>query len=56
MNEDDAKKFHRSISMYRYYLKNPEIARRELQVLCANHNIIKKYENGEIRKYFDIEF
>ncbi len=31
-----------------YYLENPNIAREELQVLCANCHRIKSLENGEI--------
>ena len=33
--------------MYRYYLNHPTLARQRLQVLCANCNAIKRYENGE---------
>ena len=32
---------------YRYYVKNPEIAKHNLQILCANCNWIKKYEKSE---------
>ena len=31
-----------------YYLENPNIAREELQVLCANCHRIKSLENGDI--------
>ena len=31
-----------------YYLENPQIAREELQVLCANCHRIKSLENGDI--------
>lgn len=34
-------------SLYRFYLKNPELAKETLQVLCANCNWIKKDENSE---------
>ncbi len=33
-------------SMYSFYLKNPEITREKLQVLCANCNTIKQSENN----------
>ena len=36
--------------MYYFYLKNPTIANRALQVLCANCNQIKKIVNRETRK------
>lgn len=35
------------LKMYRFYLKNPELAKESLQVLCANCNWIKKSENRE---------
>jgi hypothetical protein len=34
-------------SMYRNYLKNPDLAKSELQVLCANCNQIKRAEQRE---------
>jgi hypothetical protein len=38
-------------AMYRYYLNHPEEAKMMLQLLCANCNQIKRYENGEgVRK------
>ena len=36
-----------SDSYYKYYLNHPEEAKTKLQVLCANCNWIKKYENNE---------
>lgn len=41
------------MGMYRYYRDNPEQAKKYLQILCFNCNVVKKYENGEIRHYFD---
>lgn len=32
-------------AMYRYYIKNPEIAKQKLQVLCANCNFIKRIKS-----------
>lgn len=37
-------------SWLRYYVNHPEEARKKLQVLCANCNQIKRYENGEFAK------
>lgn len=34
--------------LYKYYLDRPELAKETLQVLCANCNWIKRYEEGEI--------
>lgn len=34
-------------NMYRYYFNNPDEARKNLQVLCANCNWIKRYERKE---------
>jgi len=34
-------------NIYNWYLKNPEIAIQKLQVLCANCNMIKGYEEKE---------
>lgn len=36
------REFNSGRAMYRYYIKNPEIARKELQVVCANCNFIKR--------------
>jgi hypothetical protein len=33
--------------VFYYYLRDPEMAKRELQVLCANCNWIKRHENRE---------
>jgi len=34
---------------YKYYIDNPELAKRTLQVLCANCNWIKREKLGENR-------
>jgi hypothetical protein len=39
--------FDSNYLMYVYYIDHPTVARRKLQVLCANCNSIKRYENGE---------
>jgi len=44
------RKLHAGHNFYRYYLSHPEIAIRKLQVLCANCNHIKRYENEEFRQ------
>jgi len=41
------RQFRSKYSLYRYYLKNPELASGRLQILCANCNWIKKDERGE---------
>jgi hypothetical protein len=42
------------MKMYRYYIERPDEAKKYVQLLCANCNLVKKYENGEIRHYFDV--
>lgn len=42
--------FNGTQTMYRYYLNNPWKALRELQVLCANCNAIKRHEMKEDRR------
>jgi len=44
---DDVRLFKNRPQMYRYYLKNPIIAKEKLQMLCANCNMIKMHENKE---------
>ena len=39
--------FTNSITTVKYYLKHLEQAKSEIQILCANCNWIKKYENKE---------
>lgn len=45
--QKEIKKFRTSYSMYKYYSLNLDKAKEKLQVLCANCNWIKKYENRE---------
>jgi len=33
-----------------FYLENPDIAFEDLQILCANCNWIKRYNNREVRR------
>jgi len=43
----DRKRFKNDQYMWFYYYDHPEQARKKLQVLCANCNWIKRYENDE---------
>lgn len=43
----DKQRFKSTTAMYLYYLKNLEEAKRNLQVLCANCNWIKRIDNHE---------
>ena len=47
--KDDRKKHGNNSNLYRYYIKNPEECKQNLQVLCANCNWIKKHK-AQIRK------
>ena len=47
------RKFRRADTEYNYYKKNIDEAKNTLQVLCANHNKIKRYENKEGIRYLD---
>jgi len=49
----DLKRFKSAYAIYRYYLDHPKLAKQNLQVLCANCNIIKKIENKEHLKYYN---
>jgi len=40
----DRKKFKYITTMYRYYRKNPDEARKKLKILCANCNWIERYD------------
>jgi hypothetical protein len=44
-------KFKGNWQLYNYYLKNPELAKERLQILCANHNWIKRHENKELVRH-----
>lgn len=39
--------FKGAVSMYRFYINNPDIAKQKLQILCANCNWIKRWEKKE---------
>lgn len=40
--------------MARYYIKHPEEARSKLQIMCANCNWRKRYENGNTNQWFKL--
>jgi len=44
---DDRRKLGGNDVEAAFYLKNPELAKRTLQILCANCNWIKKHEKKE---------
>ena len=46
----DLKKFKHHRDMIRFYINDPLSAKRNLQVLCANCNWIKRRENNEESK------
>ena len=48
----DKKRFKSQTTGYRYYLAQPEIAREQLQILCANCNTIKRFVNREINNKY----
>lgn len=39
-----------STKLHNTIIKSPVESKKKYQLLCANHNRIKKYENGETRK------
>jgi len=43
----ELREFKNNIYRYRYYCNHPDEAKQKLQVLCANCNWIKRYENNE---------
>ena len=43
----EMREFKSNMKMYGYYLNHIDDAKRKLQVLCANCNWIKRYENNE---------
>ena len=43
----ERKEFKGKKEIYEYYAKNPKLAKKTLQVLCANCNWIKRFENEE---------
>ena len=46
----ERKSFGRDNNMLCHYLRDPELARKTFQVLCANCNWIKKHDNNEVTK------
>lgn len=49
-NHTQFKRAHQR-TMLKYYISNPKIAKKELQVLCANCNWIKRVELKEDRRH-----
>jgi len=43
----ERKAFGSQMNMWRFYYKNPKLARKRLRVLCANCNQIKQHEQQE---------
>lgn len=48
----DKKRFKSTTTYYRYYLNHFDITKVRLQILCANCNIIKRFENREVNHKF----
>ena len=46
----DSNKYMSNKDIHGYYIRRPELAKKELQVLCANCNRIKRCENNECMK------
>ena len=44
----DRREFQSGRMMYKFYINNPELAVRELQVTCANCNFIKRHKQSEV--------
>ncbi len=44
----DLKRFKNKYEMYKYYVDNPEEARKTLQVVCATHNQLQEYERRKL--------
>ena len=40
-----------SYSRYKWIVDNIEEAKNKYQILCANHNWIKRFENGEVHRH-----
>jgi hypothetical protein len=49
---NETKQLGGSLKMMKFHLKNPEEAKKQLQILCANCNWIKRFENDENPKNF----
>ena len=52
INGDGAKErlVLQNVSLMRWIVRNPEEAKTKYQLLCANHNWIKRFENREVRR------
>ena len=46
----EIKDFKSNYQMYKFYLQNSSLCKIRLQVLCANCNWIKRYDNNEVKK------
>ena len=51
-NKHRRKKGYSDQTRYVYWLKNPELAKKKLQVLCMNCNQIKRYISGDLKKNY----
>ena len=49
--EQQQKIFGGKYYVYKYYNEHPELADKEVQILCANCNWIKRQEEKELHKY-----
>ena len=49
----EQRKFNGTQRMYKYYLDNPKQAKKQLQVMCANCNWIKRIEKREYPYKYD---
>ena len=47
-SKDKFAKYRGTKQLYRYYINHPEEAKEKYQILCANCNWIKRYENHEV--------
>ncbi len=46
-SKDNKSRYRGTVQLYKYYLKHPSEANQKYQVLCANCNWVKRYENQE---------
>ena len=51
-NKDSKNRYRGTQQLYRYYLKHPLEAFKKYQILCANCNWIKRYENQESKHLY----
>lgn len=47
----EIKRFGNGIGIYEFYSRHPKIAKRKLQVMCANCNWVKRYTNNEVKNF-----